>query len=598
MNTFGICLLFVFMLSFGQAQAEWVRLKDKSVVKVRGKQGDQVAITRSDGTKEIISRHEIDGWLQAVTAGRIVKDVMAKIGAPDHHAFVREKLNQIGMAAVPQLLNELRSADINSRRGAMAALQIVWSTEAKKPVAALLNDKDEYIRQMAVRLVARHFPPQEQLKILGSLTNANDPQISGPALALTLEKQPDVKTMSAAMKNRGHWHFLHRLLPRYQAEIFNPIARRILRDGSAEEKASAVIALVYQMDSSESARALVVRQLPDPSARLRDLAAEYLRWHGTISEIPYLQKQLEKEKDVYTKASIIAAGNAIRNRAKVFHETSNMDQHPWPEDLKEAYSAGLERLNAKPTLASQQAVLRLLTRQPYEPIYRYVEKWKLRPDTTRQTRLDLISRAFGYPSKQKRSKRKRDAFNRGASLANTPGAKVLMPPLRDYFDSKRESFGRLIPSGDNPFSNSYHVGDDVAFGRQQLTVVAIGDGLVRKAETGAHSWGGIVIIEHHTPDGMVFCSLYGHLGPLIEVHAGEVVKKGTKLGTLGRDYVFANGGYLTHLHFGIHRGPYQPKGQSRWISGYLSPDRFEKPNGWYDPQKFLRDRLSKTSGTE
>jgi len=217
-----------------------------------------------------------------------------------------------------------------------------------------------------------------------------------------------------------------------------------------------------------------------------------------------------------------------------------------------------------------------------------------------------------------------------------PVAKSLMSPVRDYMNPKRTSFGAFVAStSKGPFANSYHVGDDVALGGEQGTVVSIGDGVVRLVYLGAPSWGGLVILEHVGPDGKRFCSLYGHLGPLVCVRVGDKVQKGQKIGSLGRSYTWANGGYHTHLHFGIHEGGFSNhygvgdavrlrvnggmttarvvavtrsfatvavKGTGRklripsnrhWITGYVRPERCKSGNhGWVDPQAFIKAGLA------
>ncbi|MGY8688566.1 MAG: hypothetical protein ACKVHP_12645, partial [Verrucomicrobiales bacterium] len=275
----------------GHANAEWARLKDSTIVKVRGKKGDQVAILRSDGSTGTVPRAEVDGWLQPITAIRIVNDVMTKIGKPEHHDFVRERLKQLGMAAVPQLLNHLQSRELNERRAAIAALQMVWSKEAQSAVSALLTDEDGYLRSMALHLVQRHFPAQDQLRVLAPLAEkAQDPQIAGPALAAVLGQTPDSKLMLDSIKTKALWPSLHRLLPRYQETDFIAWSHRLLKDGTNAEQASAVVALIYQMDQSEETRGLLRTLLKDQKANLRDLAADYLRWHGTDADVAALEK--------------------------------------------------------------------------------------------------------------------------------------------------------------------------------------------------------------------------------------------------------------------------------------------------------------------
>ncbi len=207
----------------------------------------------------------------------------------------------------------------------------------------------------------------------------------------------------------------------------------------------------------------------------------------------------------------------------------------------------------------------------------------------------------------------------------TPIAQSLMPPVRKYMDSKRKSYGRRVGTDTGPFAGRVHVGDDVAFHKDHATVLAIGDGLVISVDT-THSWGGGVIIEHRLPDGARFFSMYAHLSPFIHVRAGQKVRKGQKIGSVGRSFTWENGGYPAHLHFAIrwiHPGIGQQfetrvngkqvlttvvKCEGRtlfleypggavtatvpvpWVVGYMSPQKFRKGNHrWTDPQAFIRE---------
>ena len=172
----------------------------------------------------------------------------------------------------------------------------------------------------------------------------------------------------------------------------------------------------------------------------------------------------------------------------------------------------------------------------------------------------------------------------------------LVPPVRGYYDPSRKSFGHYTsPTLSGVFGGSYHVGDDVAWHRPRATVVAAGDGVVRLAAAGQYSWGSLVLIEHGRAGGMLFCSLYAHLGPLLCVREGDVLRTGHKLGVIGQDYTWSNGGYLSHLHFAVHTGSYRSGpgagGPTGWLTGYLSPERFKSGrHGWVDPQAFIRKR--------
>jgi murein DD-endopeptidase MepM/ murein hydrolase activator NlpD len=229
------------------------------------------------------------------------------------------------------------------------------------------------------------------------------------------------------------------------------------------------------------------------------------------------------------------------------------------------------------------ATYRLLGTRSFEPYFIYKGP-QAEPNDAGERYLELINRVAGYPGPSVVQ-----AAMRQARDEETPVVISLVPPVEDYFDPKRKSFGVYI--GDEhggPFEGSHHVGDDVSFGHQHETVVAIGDGIVRYALVGALSWGGIVVIEHHDrKTDKKFCSLYSHLGPLLCVKAGDRVRQGDMLGSLGRDNTMATGGYVSHLHFGIHLTGFS----GNWITGYLSPQQFEADHSWIDPQPFIRERM-------
>jgi murein DD-endopeptidase MepM/ murein hydrolase activator NlpD len=186
-----------------------------------------------------------------------------------------------------------------------------------------------------------------------------------------------------------------------------------------------------------------------------------------------------------------------------------------------------------------------------------------------------------------------------------------MAPVRDYFTPRPQSYGGRTGSA-GPFRESVHCGDDVAWYRDDGTVVSVADGIVRVVSH-AYSWGFIVVVEHRLPkkEG-AYCSLYGHLAPSVTVAAGQVVRKGQRIGAVGRSHTWENGGYPAHLHFGIHRGPYaqrnpmddmgafgtgdgatvQRKLDASWITGYVPPARWDAGwHGWVDPKPFIKARI-------
>lgn len=160
------------------------------------------------------------------------------------------------------------------------------------------------------------------------------------------------------------------------------------------------------------------------------------------------------------------------------------------------------------------------------------------------------------------------------SAAATTGAVV--DPVAGFVSDRPGCFGLRIAEG--PYGGRVHVGHDTAWYQAGAPVRAVLDGIVRTASPALPSWGGLVVVEHQGPDGAV-CSLYGHLGLLLAVRPGCRVSAGQLLGTLGRTMSPENGGYVAHLHFGLHRGDF---GDGLWVRGYLR-DESPAAAGWLDP---------------
>ena len=66
------------------------------------------------------------------------------------------------------------------------------------------------------------------------------------------------------------------------------------------------------------------------------------------------------------------------------------------------------------------------------------------------------------------------------------------------------------------------------------------------------AWGNLVVLEHRLPDDSYVTTVYGHLANERLVKAGDVVRAGQQIGTIGTSRV--NGGYKPHLHFGVREG--------------------------------------------
>ncbi|PIW37383.1 MAG: hypothetical protein COW24_00400 [Candidatus Kerfeldbacteria bacterium CG15_BIG_FIL_POST_REV_8_21_14_020_45_12] len=139
--------------------------------------------------------------------------------------------------------------------------------------------------------------------------------------------------------------------------------------------------------------------------------------------------------------------------------------------------------------------------------------------------------------------------------------------------------------GDSIGSDLYHMGTDAGFSLGEGgEVYAAATGVVQEVRERT-SFGLVVLIEHTLPNGKNIVSLYGHLKPSDQpVSVGQTVSAGERIGSLGSSS--ENGGWATHLHFGIHRSEYT----GEWVYyGHVSDPAIA--DDWYDPEKFVAKRL-------
>jgi murein DD-endopeptidase MepM/ murein hydrolase activator NlpD len=142
------------------------------------------------------------------------------------------------------------------------------------------------------------------------------------------------------------------------------------------------------------------------------------------------------------------------------------------------------------------------------------------------------------------------------------------PDARHYYNAQK-------------FGENNHLGDDwngVGGGNTDLgdPVYSVSSGVVAVSDDLKGGWGNVVRIYHNNGSKLkpiYLESIYAHLDTRL-VKAGELVKKGDKIGTIGN----ANGLYLAHLHFElrdqINLGIGQ--GYSKNKEGYLDPTKYIK----------------------
>ncbi|MBI4407007.1 MAG: M23 family metallopeptidase [Candidatus Kerfeldbacteria bacterium] len=127
----------------------------------------------------------------------------------------------------------------------------------------------------------------------------------------------------------------------------------------------------------------------------------------------------------------------------------------------------------------------------------------------------------------------------------------------------------------------YHMGVDAGFGLPAgAPVYAVADGIVREAQERSQ-FGLVVLIEQAADTDQAQVSLYGHLDPTnVQVTPGQSVLAGDQIGVLGNSS--NNGGWTTHLHFGIHKSPYT--GDWVYYGHVYDP---ETAADWYNPEKYI-----------
>jgi murein DD-endopeptidase MepM/ murein hydrolase activator NlpD len=145
------------------------------------------------------------------------------------------------------------------------------------------------------------------------------------------------------------------------------------------------------------------------------------------------------------------------------------------------------------------------------------------------------------------------------------GFPVGPPDAHGYYDA--QAFGRNDHLGNDWNGNG---GGDTDLGDP---VHAIGAGVITVAHDHGGGWGKVVRIVHGCGDGAgdQVESLYAHLDA-IEVHLGQRVASGERIGTIGT----AGGQYLAHLHLELraHAGLPLGGGYSTDSAGYLDPTAF------------------------
>lgn len=631
----ALLLVLIFSGAGASAGEAWLFLTD-------GKVGwgnlaaNPVSVRYPDGTEATVAKAKIRGHRTRAQMSRAVDAMLSEMGQGLRVAQHAKRFQVFKCAAADRLIEHVKKGQAVHRLSALFALQYCWVPEARDAVVTALQAREPDVRKVALTLLTQKLKRKELAALSRKFAASSDLGVAASVFWLVTQTAPDLALARRLLRHRKYWPQMQQGLPFYHAPSLSAATRVMVTEGRLPSRNAAIVGLIHQNDNSQAARALVSRYLIHPTARLRELAAEYLTWHGNSEDVAALKAAGSSETDPYTRASVRTALAAINHRRLPCPElgvSARLDQ-PNVVDfqaLSARYRKSRETLVGQRSPANLKAAwMTYVTAESHEPWWCY-GTCELQDAFRRRCteRLALQALLFGIPH---------DPLNcddpyKGKNTA--PTAATFMPPVRQYLDPKRKSYGFHVSDKKETFANSVHVGDDVGWKEPHQTVVAIGDGIVRSVLC-SHSWGYKVVIEHRLPSGDAVCSLYAHLSPFVHVKVGEVVRMGTKIGSIGRSNTWENGGYGAHLHFGIHSGPYtspskvgdrisfrsdgvrawgkvvrvgdgrttvrmEDSGNEKtfvngpnWICGYIDPSVFKQArHGWLDPQRFFREQ-SKT----
>lgn len=546
---------------------------------------------------------------------------------------MREQFIQLGFSAVPRLLHHLRSGIRDRESVAFYGLQFCWNDQAQEPVSRFLAHEDGELRLMAAIVLITHLGAETLARLCEPLLEDDRAHVAGFAFEQADSGNPNMERMSRFLKQPEFYPFIWKQLPRYQTRDFTFDTLRLLESEGLAHRLAAIASLIHQHADAIEIRNRMLSLLRHETPALREMAAEYLTWHGTINELPGITAHQSTENDLFVSAALDVAQDAIARRHRKFGsllqgsgQSIPISDDPLNGSI-DRYRILAESLAHEPDKRTfEKAIHFYRNAEPFEP--RFVWQGSSIPESftaMRQARLALQGQLYGIP----------------LSLENMPSESVkspvpptfdkMVPPTRFFFDSNRSSFGLHISNiQTQAFGGLVHIGDDVAYDCIHQAVVAIASGIVRYAGC-TPSWGFMVVIEHQDQNEQKFCSLYAHLSPFVTVVSGQQVTAGQKIGTIGRGNCWENGGYLTHLHFGIHLGPYikqyrhgenvdirfngktyrgtvietstqgpivrfstgarskKLRRTPSWVCGYISKEGWnEGGDGWLDPQQVIQ----------
>jgi putative cell wall-binding protein len=169
----------------------------------------------------------------------------------------------------------------------------------------------------------------------------------------------------------------------------------------------------------------------------------------------------------------------------------------------------------------------------------------------------------------------------GAQSAQASIAGVWQNPLA-VWDVDGYHFGEFVS-----YMNKYHLGDDVS-AAPGTPVMAPANGTVVGLHNfnSAYNYGGVALVSHTGVNGDEVVSVHGHLdGNTFQVQEGQEVTRGQLIGYIGDETT--NGGWIPHIHEGVHRGPHDPDNWNYW--GYGNTAMLAE---WENPTQYIAARKS------
>ncbi|MBP3037892.1 peptidoglycan DD-metalloendopeptidase family protein [Bacillaceae bacterium Marseille-Q3522] len=168
-----------------------------------------------------------------------------------------------------------------------------------------------------------------------------------------------------------------------------------------------------------------------------------------------------------------------------------------------------------------------------------------------QARLAEEKRKAEEERRRQEEERKRQEQEKGNEEKSGSNEQVPSPPASAGAFTKPAA--GYLSSGFGYRSGGFHYGVDIA-AAGTVPIVAAASGVVINSYTSS-SYGEVVLISHSI-DGQQYTTVYAHMrSESRAVQTGDIVAKGQLLGYMGN----TGHSFGQHLHFELHRGPWNPQ---------------------------------------